>query len=227
MKYRNILLDADGTLFDFTLAEHHALEKTLSHFSISQTEEIHTTYSQANAEQWLLLEQKKVTRAQLKLNRFQNFCDRIGVSRCAADMAEFYEASLATQSFLLEGAEEICRLLSQHCDLYIVTNGFLKIQQGRFDRSPISKYLKDVFISEEIGVEKPDPKYFEAVAARIPSCSKQTTLIVGDSLSSDMQGGIDFGIDTCWFNPSHKAAPSHMALTYTVTSLSQLQSIIL
>lgn len=227
MKYHNILLDADGTLLDFALAEHCALADTLKHFSLPETEEVHQSYSEANAEQWALLEKKHVTRAQLKINRFQNFCDRIGVSRNAADMAEFYENALSTKGFLLDGAEDICRVLSAHCSLYIVTNGFLRIQTGRFSRSPLSQYLKGIFISEEIGIEKPDPQYFERVAAQIPDFSKETAIIVGDSLSSDIQGGSNFGIDTCWFNPAGKECPPHVAPTYTITSLSQLRNIVL
>ena len=227
MKYQNILLDADGTLFDFALAEYHALADTLKHFSLPESKEVHRSYSKANAEQWALLEKKQVTRAQLKINRFQNFCDRIGVSRNAADMADFYETALSSKGFLMDGAEDICRVLSAHCSLYIVTNGFLRIQTGRFSRSPLSQYLKGIFISEEIGIEKPDPQYFDRVAVQIPNFSKETAIIVGDSLSSDIQGGINFGIDTCWFNPTAKECPPHVAPTYTITSLSQLQNIIL
>ena len=227
MKYRNLLFDADGTLLDFSKSEQAALSETLRRFDIPESEEIHDTYSKANAEQWALLEKKQTTRAQLKINRFQNFCDRIGVLKNAQEMANFYEDCLSRQCFLMDGAEKICKALSPFCNLYIVTNGFHHIQTGRFDRSPLLPYFKKVFISEDIGIEKPDSRFFEIAVTDIPDFSKETTLIVGDSLSSDMQGGINFGIDTCWFNPQKKPSPSNMPLTYVIHSLSQLQHIIL
>ena len=227
MKYRNILFDADGTLFDFVRSEYEALSDTLRHFDLPQSEDIHRGYSIANAEQWALLEKKLVTRAELRVNRFHNFLKQFDFQGNAAEMADFYENALSTKDFLLEGAEDICRLLSQHCDLYIVTNGFYRIQQGRFGHASISQYLKGIFISEEIGVEKPDPKFFDRVATKIPNFSKESTIIIGDSLSSDMQGGINFGIDTCWFNPTQKENTYHLDLTYVISSLSQLQNIIL
>ena len=227
MKYRDILLDADGTLFDFHQAEYDALADTLKHFSLPQSREIHEGYSLANGEQWKLLEKKLVTREQLRTNRFKNFCQKFGFSCSCEEMATYYENALSTKGALLEGAEEICRLLSLHCDLYIVTNGFRHIQQGRFGTSPLSKYIKSFFISEEIGPEKPDPIFFERVADRIPGFAKETSLIVGDSLSSDIAGGIAFGIDTCWFNSKGDVSPGNMRPTYIISSLSQLQNIIL
>ena len=227
MKYRNILFDADGTLLDFARSEHEALSDTLKHFDLPLGDDIHRGYSEANAEQWALLEKKLVTRAELKINRFRNFCQKFDFVRDAREMAAFYENALSQKSFLISGALETCRLLSQSCNLFIVTNGFRHIQTGRLGKSPLLPYFKAFFISEEIGVEKPDPLYFERVAAQIPSFTKKSALIVGDSLSSDMAGGIGFGIDTCWFNPMGKPTPSNMTLTYTISNLSELPNIIL
>lgn len=226
MKYQHILFDADGTLFDFKRAEHDALSDTLAQFDLPDSDEIHNTYSKANAAQWALLEQKLVTRDALRINRFQHFLDAIGFDRNAAEMARFYEAALSTKGFLIDGAEEICRLLAERADLHIVTNGFRHIQSGRLGGSPLLPLLKHVFISEDIGVEKPDPKFFDYVAAHIPGFKKEAAIVIGDSLSSDILGGIQSGIDTCWFNPEGKSAPAEMNITYTVSSLSQLQDII-
>ena len=227
MKYQNLLFDADGTLFDFKRAECAALSDTLAHFSLPDSQDIHRIYSEANAEQWALLEKKLVTRSQLKINRFQNFLDKIGFSRDATQMAPFYEHALSTKGYLIEGAENICRTLSKHCDLYIVTNGFRHIQTGRFSKSPLLPFLKQIFISEEIGVEKPDPAFFDYVAEHIPGFQKGSALVIGDSLSSDMEGGIRSGIDTCWYNPESKPIPAGMDVTYQISSLAQLEHIIL
>ena len=227
MKYQTILFDADGTLLDFKRAEASALSDTLIHFSLPDNKEVHDVYSTANMEQWSLLEQKLVTRAELKINRFQNFCDRIGYSRNAAEMADFYEATLSSKSFLLDGALEICQTLAKHCKLYIITNGFIRIQTGRFANSPLTPLMSRIFISEEIGVEKPDTAFFDWVASEIPDFNKKTALVVGDSLSSDIEGGIRAGIDTCWFNPNGVSTPERKEITYTISSLSQLKQIIL
>lgn len=227
MKYQTILFDADGTLLDFARAEAAALSDTLTHFGLPDDAETHRVYSAANAEQWALLEQKRVTRAELKYNRFYNFCQSLGFSRDAAEMAEFYENALAHKSFLIDGALELCRALSAHCDLYIITNGFIKIQTGRFADSPITPFFKRIFISEEIGVEKPDVAFFDYVAREIPNFDKRTTLIVGDSLASDIEGGIRARIDTCWINPNEKPIPADKPITHVITALSELYQIIL
>lgn len=227
MKYQNILFDADGTLFDFKQAERSALSDTLAHFGLPESDEIHGGYSKANATQWALLEQKLVSRSELKINRFQTFLDLFGFEKDAAEMAAFYENALSTKGFLIDGAEEICRTLSTYCDLYIVTNGFRHIQTGRFGKSPLLPFLKGIFISEEIGVEKPDPVFFDHVAERITGFHRKTALVVGDSLSSDMEGGVRSSIDTCWYNPDNKPIPHGMPITYTISSLSELKDIIL
>ena len=167
MKYKHILFDADGTLFDFKRAEHDALSDTLAQFALPDNGEIHSCYSTANAAQWAMLEKKLVTRDALRINRFQYFLDDIGFDRNAAEMAQFYEAALSTKGYLIDGAEEICRFLAERADLYIVTNGFRHIQTGRLDRSPLPPLLKHVFISEDVGVEKPDPRFFDAVFEQI------------------------------------------------------------
>lgn len=227
MKYQSILFDADGTLLDFVRAEESALSDTLLHFSLPDNAETHRVYSEVNAKQWELLEKKLVTRAALKINRFQNFCDAFGFSQNAAEMAGFYENALSQKNFLMDGALELCKTLSEHCNLYIITNGFVKIQTGRFSTSPITPLLKRIFISEEIGVEKPDVRFFDWVATQIPDFDKKTALVVGDRIASDIEGGIRAGIDTCWFNPDGHPVPHDKPITYVISSLSELHQIIL
>ena len=127
---------------------------------------------------------------------------------------------------LFEGAEAVCRKLAERFDLYIVTNGFRHIQSGRLAGSPLLPLLKHVFISEDIGVEKPDPRFFDYVAEYIPNFKREAAIVIGDSLSSDILGGIQSGIDTCWYNPEGKIAPNELSITHVISSLDQLTDII-
>lgn len=226
MKYKTLLFDADGTLLDFERSEHEAIGETLCRFDLPDSDEIRRTYSLANAEQWRLLEQKLTTKEQLKVDRFRVFCKRVGFDRPAREMAQFYEARLATKNYLLDGALEICETLSQTHDLYIITNGIQAVQEGRLGSSPLKAFFKDVFISEELGAEKPSVEYFDRATARIPSFSAKDALVIGDSLTSDIAGGLAAGIDVCWFNPKGKPAPAEYSIHYTISKLSELEAIV-
>ena len=226
MKYQTILFDADGTLLDFDRSEYEALSDVLAEFKIPDTSENHKIYSAANAEQWKLLEKGLVTKSELRLNRFRNFLDQIGFSASESDMADCYMHALATKSYLIDGALELCEELSRSHELYIITNGFRYIQEGRFRPSAIAPFFRDVFISEVVGAEKPSPIYFDYVKAHIPHFCPETTLVVGDSLSSDIEGGIRAGLDVCWYNPRGKQAPDNMKIHYTISELSELLRIL-
>ena len=227
MKYDTILFDADDTLLDFKRAEHDALKMTLIGFSLPTEREITDTYSRINDGYWKALERGEVTKEQLKVRRFGDLCSHFGFDRDPVSMARAYESNLATMTYLLDGAEELCRDLSERYRIYIVTNGIKSVQEGRLCGAAIKKYFIEAFVSEEMGCEKPRREYFEAVARRIPDFNRAKTVIIGDSLSSDIKGGINFGIDTCWFNPSGKNAPDGMNITYTVSSFDEIREIFL
>lgn len=226
MKYQTILFDADGTLLDFKRSEYEALSDVLKTFGIPETEENHKLYSAANAEQWRLLEKGLVTKPQLRINRFVNFLNQIGVSASPSDMADCYTEALSKKSYLLDGAFSLCRDLSRSHDLYIITNGFRYIQEGRFKPSAIAPFFKGVFISENIGAEKPSSVFFDYVKAHIPQFCIEKALVVGDSLSSDIEGGLRAGIDVCWYNPEGKPLPANMGIHYTISALSELPKIL-
>ena len=227
MRYQTVLFDADGTLLDFERSEYEALSDILADFGIPDTVENHKIYSAANAKQWQLLEQGLVTKSALRTNRFSDFLEQIGFSASPAAMADSYMHALATKSHLLDGAEALCQELYQRGHaLYIITNGFAFIQKGRFYPSAIAPLFRDVFISENLGAEKPSPLFFDQVKAASPNFCAEKTLVVGDSLSSDIAGGIGAGLDVCWFNPKNKPAPNDLNITYTISDLSELLQIL-
>ena len=226
-KYEFLLLDADETLLDFPRAERSALRDALGLQGIDPTEEMIAKYSEINDNCWKMLERGEISKSELRVARFEKFCRyyefQVDVPRLALD----YTDALSTKGFLISGALEICRTLSAHCKLYIITNGIATVQRGRFEPSPLRGFLQDLFISEEIGAEKPSPAYFDTVATRIPGFDRQKALVVGDSLSSDMRGGVNAGIDTCWFNPKKKAAPKDLPITYEICTLEELIPLVL
>jgi 2-haloacid dehalogenase len=127
---------------------------------------------------------------------------------------------------MIDGALEMCERLSKKYKMYIVTNGQKYIQHNRLFPSPLFKYFDDCFISEDVGYEKPHIKYFEHVANAIPDFDPEKAIVIGDSLTSDMQGGINAGIDTCWYNPSGKSVPDGYDLTYVVSNFSEMENIL-
>ena len=229
MRYDTILFDADGTLLDFHRSEYEALSDAMDQIGMPYDDEVIATYSRINDGLWKQLERGEILKQDLFYRRFELFFESYGFVWDAHDMAKRYMHALSTKGHLLEGAKELCEALYGKVRMYIVTNGVDFIQKGRFAVCGISSYFEERFISDDIGFEKPRVEYFEAVAKRISDFCPERTLIVGDSLSSDIQGGINFGIDTCWYNPRGKEIPESMAgkITYVAKDFEQIRRLIL
>lgn len=228
-KYSIILFDADGTLFDFLKAERSALTRCLEHFGIEATDQNISIYSQINDRYWKLLEKGLTTKNELKYKRFRDFLATVGSSADSDAIADMYAGTLGDYHYLIDGAEDIClQLRSVGCRLYIVTNGIKAVQEKRFNESGMAKYFDGFFISEEIGVAKPDATYFEAVSSAISEFDRSDAIIIGDSLTSDILGGKNFGIDTCLYDPQNREIPAEMPIPdYRVAALSDIIHIVL
>ena len=226
MNYDIILLDADGTLLDFSRSEREAVAKTLCEAGLSAEDTVIKAYSEINDALWKLLERGEIQKSVLFYRRFELLLERFCWHGDAHAMAKRYMELLARKGYLIDGADALCRWLSACARLYIVTNGTEFIQRGRLADSGLLPYIQDVFISDVIGVPKPKVEFFTYVAEHIPNFNPVRTLIVGDSLTSDMAGGIAFGIDTCWYNPEEKEIPADMQerLTVSVASFDQLEA---
>lgn len=199
-----LLFDLDNTLLDFNQAERIAVSKTLEHFHITPEDAILKRYSKLNLAQWKLLEQGKISREQVKLRRFQILFTELGTDAPAGEAALMYETLLSHGHYFMDGAEELLETLYGKYRMYLVTNGTLSVQKGRLKSSGISRYFDGIFISEELGYNKPSMEYFDCCFSKITDFHKETTVIIGDSLTSDIQGGINAGIRTIWFNPNHE-----------------------
>ncbi|MDD3796912.1 MAG: YjjG family noncanonical pyrimidine nucleotidase [Lachnospiraceae bacterium] len=225
---KNIFFDLDDTILDFHKAEHIAVKKTLEELGIAATQELLDRYSVLNEQQWKLLELGSLTREEVKVRRYTLLFQEISSDASPEKAALTYEEFLSHGHYFIEGAEEMLRHLSKNYRLYLASNGFAYVQRGRLKSAGIEKYFDNIFISEEIGANKPGKDFFDYCFRQIPEFKKEESLIVGDSLTSDIKGGINAGITTVWFRK--KQAPAAKAPEirpdFTIHHLSELNEVL-
>lgn len=221
-----ILWDLDNTIFDFSRAERIALRKTLVELGVEPAETTLRRYSELNDAQWKLLEQGRLTRKQVKVRRYHLLFEELGVEASAEKAAKLYEGYLALGHYYMDGAEDVLKVLKGKYRMYLVTNGTARVQHGRVDSSGLMEYMEGMFISEEVGYDKPSTAYFDACFARIPDFRKEHAVIVGDSLTSDIQGGINAGVRTIWFNPRGTARGEVIVPDWEIRKLSELPELL-
>ena len=228
MKYKWLLFDADGTLFDYDAAENHALAMTFAAFSLPYTASILGIYRGINDQMWKAFEQGKITQGDLKTERFQRLLVSVGVKDNIppGEFSHRYLHNLGNCTFLVDDAERVLHALSGKVHLALITNGLKAVQRSRLAQSTIGHYFEAVLISEELGVAKPHPGIFDAAFAAMGHPEKEQVLIIGDSLSSDIKGGSAYGIDTCWFNPQMKPRSTPDGIDYEIQNLKQLLDIV-
>ncbi len=227
MKYDVILFDADQTLFDFEKSEKYALEKTIQELGFSYSEETHLAiYHNVNKNIWKEFEEGLITQEVLKVERFRRFKEEMDWNFNPEEFAEFYMEFLSQASFVYEDALELILSLKDHYRLAIITNGLTRVQSKRIKGSILARYFEEIVISEEIKISKPNPEIFAHTLERLGQIEKRTVLMVGDSLTSDIKGGILFGIDTCWYNPDKKEGSLDIRPTYEIQHLLELSRVL-
>ena len=224
--FEYLFLDLDDTILDFQKAEHIALSKTLREFGLEPTETVLKRYNLINKAHWEALERKELTREQVLVGRFQTLFAEMGITVEPVKVARAYEDNLSVGHYFLPGAEEAVERLSKKYKLYLASNGTAKVQAGRLKSANISRFFEEVFVSQELGANKPSLEYFEKCFARIPDFDKTKAIIVGDSLTSDILGGQNAGIATCWVNPNHKQGRDDIRVDYEIQALSQLEELL-
>lgn len=226
MKYRWLLFDADGTLFDYDRAEAHALTETFTQIGLGFQNGYLESYRQINNDLWRAFEQGEISQEKLKVERFQILCQVLNMTADPAELSKIYLANLAKGIYLIEGAKEMIAVLSAQYRLAIITNGLKDVQRPRFANSAIVKHFTAIVISEEVGVAKPDSRIFDITFKHMGQPGKGEVLIIGDSLTSDIAGGVNYGIDTCWYNPEGRERPSNLNIRYEIRSLSELPGLL-
>ncbi len=223
-EYKYLLMDLDGTLYDFDKAEDKALKDLLVSWGlVNCSEEDIQAYHFYNDACWKALERGEITKERLKTKRFEDYLAYLHFDYDPVLAGEEYAENLSHNGFLLDGAWELLEALSERYELYAVTNGIEKIQLGRWAASGIGRFFKGMFVSDSIGIAKPNLGYFEHVFANIPGFEKEKALLIGDSLSSDMKGGVNAQIDTLWYNPKHQPRPTDMPITYELDNLGKIK----
>lgn len=221
-----VLLDLDDTILDFHKAEDLALRDTLRAFGVEPCDELVALYSEINDSQWKLLEQGLLTRPEVKLRRFELFFERIGVQADAEAARAFYEKRLGVGHIFLPGALEMLERLFGKYRLFIVSNGTTAVQTSRLASADIGRYFEKIFLSEEVGSVKPEKLFFERCFSEIPGFAPDRAIIFGDSLTSDIQGGINAGIRTCWFNPHGKAGREDILPDFEVRTHEEFEALL-
>ena len=227
--YRNLFFDADGTLFDFSLAEKKAFSLLSEQFSFPDTKAVLQFSLEANAQCWNEFEQGSITLAELKTKRFTDFAGLAGIVLDPKEASTIYEDHLSRQGILFQDSIPLLEALSKRgYHLFLASNGISHVQRGRIAASSIGNYFEGIFISEELGFQKPDTRFFEYMLERTNLTGrKEECIMIGDSLSSDIKGGIDSNIDTLWVNFTNKPSDLSLLPTYECRHLGDLLGIFL
>ena len=222
-----LFLDLDDTILDFHKAERIAIAKTFQTFGLEPTEAVLDRYHVINRQHWERLEKGELTREQVLQGRFEVLFREMGRRADAAAIARTYEHNLSIGHYFLPGAREALDALGKHCRLYLASNGTASVQQGRLTSAGLYPVFEKVFVSQELGFNKPSIEFFNACTRQIPGYDPKKAMMVGDSLTSDIQGGINAGMATCWVNPTHAPGRPDIRPDYEITALSELEGLLL
>lgn len=228
-KYTSILFDADNTLLDFDKAENVGLKKVMELYNLPITDENCRKYSEINAALWKKFEKGEIQKNDIKATRFKTFFEFLGVKEKIDPLQvnETYLSFLREGAYTIEGAKELCENLKEKgYSLYIITNGIALTQARRLKKSGLLPYFKEVFVSETVGFPKPKKEYFDYVLSNIDEKDKSRILVIGDSLSSDIKGAQNAGLDYIWYNHYKTAVPEDLNAVAVVEDIRKLKDIL-
>ena len=221
-----ILIDLDNTLIDFNECARHSIIDIFNKFDLPYSDNVFTTFITENVKIWKRLENGEITKAQLRDNRWNIILGKLGIDFDGHIVEEFFEKGVAKGAYPVEGAYELLDYLYPKYDLYIVSNGFRFVQESRLKIGGFDKYFKEIFVSEDVGIPKPAKEFFDYCFEKLGYPEKNDIILIGDSLSADIKGGIAYNIDTIWFNKNREALPDEINPDYIVTKLQDIKEIL-
>ncbi len=228
MSYDILLFDADRTLFDFDESEKLAFFEIAPRYGVASTNENFELYKKINHDNWHALELGLVTKEVLVVRRFAQFLETVHAVGNAQKMNDDYLTALSKKSILFKDTLPLLeKLKGAGKRIFIITNGVTKVQEGRLKDSPILPYLEQVFISEQMNVSKPQKLFFDLVAQKIEGYTPENALVIGDSLTSDIQGANNAGLDCVWLNPENAPNDKGLKITFEAKSLDEIGEFIL
>ena len=227
MKKKFLLFDVDRTLLDFDRSEAEAIKNTLRHFGLPVTDEICSRYPAINESLWEEFEKGTIEKATILYRRFDILFSEFSLTCDSKEFDGYYRADLSKHAFLIDGAKELLlSLKAKGYQIHYVTNGTAGVQYPRLKKSGLDALADGIFLFEEIGFQKPEKAFFDAVFPKISNFKLEEAIIIGDSLSSDMKGGENVGLDTMWYNPKKVSNRLNLSVTYEVTDFRQIESIL-
>jgi 2-haloacid dehalogenase len=226
MPYKILLFDLDNTLLDFDANEFDSLTKLFAQRGYPLSDELRAYYNTVNDRLWASYERGEIPLDGVLNSRFPQTLRRLGIEADGSDWENAYRELLGNGSQLIDGAAMLCQSLSRTHRLFVITNGVTQTQHKRLREAGLSGFFEDVFTSQEIGFQKPSSGFFDYIAGHIRDFEKKDALIIGDSLNTDIKGGLLAGIDTCWFNRKGQAPSAEIPSTYAITALEELYDLL-
>ncbi len=226
IKKKIVLLDLDNTIIDFNECARHSIINIFENLGFEYTEKVFDTFITENVKIWKRLELGEIDKPFLRANRWNIILGKLGIEYDGTIIEEQFENGVAQGAYPVEYAYELLDYLYEKYDIYIVSNGFRYVQESRVKIGKYDKYFKDLFLSEDIGIQKPDTRFFDYCYEKIGRPPKEDIILIGDSLSADIKGGNAYDIDTIWFNKNNDELSGNTKPTYTVNHLKEIENIL-
>lgn len=223
---QTVFLDIDNTLLDFNECANVSAGKAFRDLNLDYHDGVFPVFTEENDKLWLKIEKGTITREELHKLRWCNIFERLQMDADGILMEKLFLHYIEESPVLMSGALELLTYLFPKYTVCLASNASEKRQTKRLAQTPIPPLVHHIFLSETMGTPKPEKGFFDACFARLPEASPETSIIIGDSLSADIAGGINAGLKTCWFNPHHLPAPNDYTIDYIVHSLEEIQTIL-